>query len=203
MNEFLGPNMMEYSSFLISDEQMSYEDTAKNFENDGFFDCELGNAAILALANIWRIGIVVFTSLENYPVITIVPRNEPISCTTVYLAFELVIMMLSLKVLLLPYKQLQPRKSQDLAKITRNQLPVIIQTRTFLIQHVDVAKEVLKINKTDNSVQSTSPVVNAFAVYKAAQWCVVAEIVQIHMEFECRVRTKSHQEPKHENAASI
>ncbi len=88
VNEFLGPNMMEYSSFLISDEQMSYEDTAKNFENDGFFDCELGNAAILALANIWRIGIVVFTSLENYPVITIVPRDEPISCTTVYLAFE-------------------------------------------------------------------------------------------------------------------
>ncbi len=41
VNEFLGPNMMEYSSFLISVEQMSYEDTAKNFENDGFFDCEL------------------------------------------------------------------------------------------------------------------------------------------------------------------
>ncbi len=88
VNEFLGPNMMEYSSFLISGEQMSYEDTAKNFKNDGFFYCELGNAAILALANILRIGIVVFTSLENYPVITIVPRNEPISCTTVYLAFE-------------------------------------------------------------------------------------------------------------------
>lgn len=31
---------------------------------------------------------VVFTSLGNYPVITIVPRNEPIVYTTVYLAFE-------------------------------------------------------------------------------------------------------------------
>ena len=88
VSEFLGSNMLEYSSFLISAEQMSYEETAKSFENDGFFYCELGNAAILALANIMRIGVVVFTSLENFPVITIVPRNEPIACTTVYLAFE-------------------------------------------------------------------------------------------------------------------
>ena len=88
VKEFLGSNMIEYSSFLISAEKMSYEEIAKNFENDGFFDCELGNATILALANIMRIGIVVFTSLEDYPVITIVPRNEPIACTTVYLAFE-------------------------------------------------------------------------------------------------------------------
>jgi hypothetical protein len=88
VKEFLGSNMLEYSSFLMSAEQISYEDTAKNFENDGFFDCELGNAAILALANIMRIGIVVFTSLENFSVITIVPRNEPIASTTVYLAFE-------------------------------------------------------------------------------------------------------------------
>ena len=88
VKEFLGSNMLEYSSFLISAEKISYEEIAKNFENDGFFDCELGNATILALANIMRIGIVVFTSLENYPVITIVPRNEPIACTTVYLAFE-------------------------------------------------------------------------------------------------------------------
>ena len=80
--------MIEYSSFLISTEQVSYEETAKNFEKDGFFDCELGNAAILALANIMCIGTVVFTSLTNYPVITIVPRNEPIVCTTAYLAFE-------------------------------------------------------------------------------------------------------------------
>ena len=88
VREFLGSNMSEYSSFLISAEQMPYEETAKSFENDGCFYCELGNAAILALANIVRIGIVVFTSLENFPVITIVPRNEPIACTTAYLAFE-------------------------------------------------------------------------------------------------------------------
>ena len=43
-----------------------------------FFYCELGNPAILAPANIMCIGMVVFTSLGNYPVITIVPRNEPI-----------------------------------------------------------------------------------------------------------------------------
>ena len=79
--------MLEYSSFLILAEQMSYEETAKSFKNDGFY-CGLGNAAILALANIMCIGVVVFTSLENFAVITIVPRNEPIARTTVYLAFE-------------------------------------------------------------------------------------------------------------------
>lgn len=88
VNEFLGCNMQEYSSFLISAEHMSYEETAKNFESNGFFDCELGNAVILALANILRVSIVVFTSLENYPVITIVPNNEPITNTPAYLAFE-------------------------------------------------------------------------------------------------------------------
>ena len=88
VREFLGSNMLEYSSFLISAEQMSYEETAKSFENDGFFYCELGNAAILALANVMRIGVVVFASLENFPVITIVPTNEPIACNTVFLAFE-------------------------------------------------------------------------------------------------------------------
>ena len=35
---------------------MSYEETAKSVENDGFFYCEIGNVAILALANIMRIG---------------------------------------------------------------------------------------------------------------------------------------------------
>ena len=35
-----------------------------------------------------RIGIVTSTSLENFPVITIVPRNGPIACTTAYLTFE-------------------------------------------------------------------------------------------------------------------
>lgn len=42
----------------------------------------------MALSNILRMSFVVFTSLENYPIITIVPKNVPVSNTPAYLAFE-------------------------------------------------------------------------------------------------------------------
>ena len=88
VTEFLGANMVEYSSFLLSTEHMSYEEMARYFERDGFFDCELGNAVVLALANVLCTGIIIFTSLENYPVITITPSVEPVTCTAIYIAFE-------------------------------------------------------------------------------------------------------------------
>ena len=88
VEEFLSCNVEEYSSFLLTNERLSYEETAKKFLQDGFFDCELGNAVILALSNILRSSVIVFTSLENYPIITIVPENDPLSKVPVYLAFE-------------------------------------------------------------------------------------------------------------------
>ena len=167
--------MIKYD-FCLSGEQMSYEETAKNFQNDRFFYCELGNAVIFALANILRIGIVVLTctSLGNYPVITIVPRNEPIACTTVYFAFEQLgaghyDAVIENTVVAVQKSLAKEKLSEDLAKITHNQLPIIIQIPTFVIQHVDVAQEKVNINKTDNSVQSTNPVINT--LHKAAQWC--------------------------------
>ena len=89
VSEFLSSNTLEYPSFLISTEQMSYEETAKSFENDGFF------------------------------------------------------------------RQ---------AKIAQNQISLIIPKLIAFIQLVDAVKEQLKINRNENSVQSTSLVVNAFAV---------------------------------------
>ena len=83
VEEFLSCNLEEYSSFLLSAEHSLYEETARNFN-----DCELGNAVILALSNILRTGFVVFTSLENYPTITIVPKYDPVSNIPVYLAFN-------------------------------------------------------------------------------------------------------------------
>ena len=88
VDEFLSCNSVEYSSFLLSVEHSSYEETAKRFDQDGFCDCELGNAVNLALANILRTSLVVFTSLENYPILTIIPKNDPVSNVPVYLAFE-------------------------------------------------------------------------------------------------------------------
>ena len=154
VNEFLGPNMTEYSSFLISSEQISYEETAKNCESNGFFDCELGNAAILALANIMRIVMVVFTSLENYPVITIVPRNEPIVYTTVYLAFEQIAAGHYDAVILM----MQVMSKQ--LSLTR----AVIQALKNPALAVDVAKEELKINRADCFVKITSPGGSVFEV---------------------------------------
>ena len=88
VDEFLSCNSVEYSSFLLSVEHSSYEETAKRFDQDGFFDCELGNAVNSALANILRTSLVVFSSLENYPILRIIPKNDPVSNVPVYLAFE-------------------------------------------------------------------------------------------------------------------
>ena len=49
---------------------------------------ELGNAVNLALANVLRTSLVAFTSLENYQILTVFPKNDPVSNVPVYLAFE-------------------------------------------------------------------------------------------------------------------
>ena len=64
VEEFLSCNVEEYSSFLLTNERLSNEETAKKFLQDVFFDCESGNAVILALSNILRSGVIVFTSLK-------------------------------------------------------------------------------------------------------------------------------------------
>ena len=48
----------------------------------------MGNAVILALSNILHSSVIVFTSLENDPIITIVPEIDPLSKVPVCLAFE-------------------------------------------------------------------------------------------------------------------
>ena len=89
VEEFLGNNLHEYSSFLSSKEHSSYEEIANNFLHDGFFDCELGNAVILALSNVLHVSFVIFTSFENFPVITIVPRCDTLSeAVPGYLVYE-------------------------------------------------------------------------------------------------------------------
>ena len=52
VQEFLGVNKSEYTSYLVASDRKEFEDTAHRFADGGFFDCELGNAAPLALANI-------------------------------------------------------------------------------------------------------------------------------------------------------
>ena len=151
-----------------------------------------------------RIGVVVFTSLENFAVITIVPRNEPIACTTVYLAFEqlgaghydavIESPVVSVETTFAYYKPSEDSTKPDIDDHSK--------AHSFH-PACRCGQGAVKINRNENTVQSTSLVVNAFAVQKAAQLCVVAEIVLIRMECEYKEKMKYHQESRHESAESI
>ena len=123
------------------------------------------HAAILALANIMRIGVVVFTSLENFAVITIVRRNKPIACTTVYLAFEqlgaghydavIESPVVSVETTFAYYKPSEDSTKPDIDDHSK--------AHSFH-PACRCGQGAIKINRNENTVQSTSLVVNAFAV---------------------------------------
>ncbi|KAJ7353725.1 hypothetical protein OS493_032595 [Desmophyllum pertusum] len=74
-----------YQHFLTG-EQL-FEKEAKLFLNDGHFATDLGNAMPLAMANALKLPIVVFTQMENLPVLPITPR-ETIKCMPILVAFD-------------------------------------------------------------------------------------------------------------------
>ena len=52
---------------------------ASYFAKRGFFDCELGNATPLALANILQVPLVIISSIDNVPVLHVIPRETPLT----------------------------------------------------------------------------------------------------------------------------
>ena len=74
VQELLGDNSHEYTSFLTSTEQSLFEDMAKNFLESGFFDFELGNSVPLALCNVLKCPIVLFISVIDCPILPLVPQ---------------------------------------------------------------------------------------------------------------------------------
>lgn len=74
-----------YQHFL-SGEQI-FESEAKLFLNNGHFATDLGNAMPLAMANALKLPIVIFTEMENMPVLPITPR-ETIKCMPIFLTFD-------------------------------------------------------------------------------------------------------------------
>lgn len=88
VQEFLGSHSADYAMFLVQSERASYEEMATNFLQLGFFDCELGNGVLLALANILQCTILAFTSIESYPIIPLLCRNQPLSQVPLYVAFN-------------------------------------------------------------------------------------------------------------------
>ena len=61
---------------------------AQKFIQRGVFDCELGNSVLLALSNVLKCPIVIFTSIDTYPVIPLIPREAPLSAVPIYVAFN-------------------------------------------------------------------------------------------------------------------
>ena len=74
-----------YQHFLTGEQ--IFESEAKLFLNNGHFATDLGNAMPLAMANALKLPIVIFTEMENMPVLPITPR-ETIKCMPIFLTFD-------------------------------------------------------------------------------------------------------------------
>ena len=85
VDEFQGEHRSEYASYLEVDENQDYENMSESFNKNGFFDCALGNAVPLPLSNVLKVSIVIMSSFEHYPVIPILPRENPLSRIPLYI----------------------------------------------------------------------------------------------------------------------
>ena len=63
------------------------EDDILAYEESGVFGGALGDAMPLALSNVLQLPIVIFTSIENFPVIAISPRQQLPEVQPLYLAY--------------------------------------------------------------------------------------------------------------------
>ena len=86
--EWLGDNSEEYTAFLTGSEKSTFEETAWTFLEPRVFDCELGNSVLLSLTNVVKLPIVVFSSIDSYPVIPLVPRSSPLTVVPTHVTFN-------------------------------------------------------------------------------------------------------------------
>lgn len=78
-------NRQQYESFLTSD---NFDKKVERFMHQGYFTGELGNLMVLAMANVLKMPIVIFSSLENYPTIPILPRQQLNGMPPFFLSFN-------------------------------------------------------------------------------------------------------------------
>ena len=90
VKEFLGVHRDEYASYMYLDLTHCeyFDNMANKFVNRGFFDCELGNATPLALANVLQVPLVIMSSTENFPVIPAIPR-ETLTNAPMYITYQI------------------------------------------------------------------------------------------------------------------
>ena len=88
VQEFAGPNRHVYEPFMISSTTDSYNTEAQKFLKPGHYDSELRNCVPLAMSNILQIPLVIFTSMENYPITQVIHRTRVLSEVPIYLAYN-------------------------------------------------------------------------------------------------------------------
>jgi hypothetical protein len=86
--EWLGEYSHEYEMFLTVADKSSFYEMAQQFIQRGVFDCELGNSVLMALSNVLKCPVVIFTSIDTYPIIPLIPRQAPLSAIPIYVAFN-------------------------------------------------------------------------------------------------------------------
>ena len=86
VEEFLGQNRPVYEPFLVSSTETLHIE-AQKFKDPGYYDSELGNCVPLAMSNILQVPLVIFTSMENYPVTHVIPRTRVLTKVRIYLAY--------------------------------------------------------------------------------------------------------------------
>ena len=66
----------------------NFENEVERFSHRGYFTGELGNPMVLAMANVLKIPIVIFSSLENFPTIPILPCQQLHGMPSLFLSFN-------------------------------------------------------------------------------------------------------------------
>ena len=80
-------NRATYDGYITNNE-VEYEEQVKNFKQIGVYSGEIGNVMALSLTNVLRVNMVLFTSMENFPLIPISPLKKVCTHQTLYLAFN-------------------------------------------------------------------------------------------------------------------
>ena len=66
----------------------NFENEVERFSHSGYFTGELGNLMVLAMANVLKIPIVIFSSLENFPTIPILPCQQLHGMPSLFISFN-------------------------------------------------------------------------------------------------------------------
>ena len=85
VSEWSGENRQQYESFLTTD---SFETEVELFKHRGYSTGELGNLMVLAMANVLKMPIVIFSSLEIFPTIPILPCKQLNGMPTLFVSFN-------------------------------------------------------------------------------------------------------------------